>query len=68
MTYWNGHLSSAEVMLGAAALTRPVMRRGTTRRRARLASPDEGVRAYVSPFGSKKINGSQPLPKVKSPA
>src|SRR5436853_6924840 len=33
--------------VGAGALTRPAMRSIARRWRARLASPDEGVRAYV---------------------
>src|SRR5437867_1487070 len=37
--------------VGAGALTRPAMRSIARRWRARLASPDEGVRAYVSRGG-----------------
>src|SRR2546427_10574084 len=51
--------------VGAGALTRPAMRSIARRWRARLASPDEGVRAYVSRGGWGQERRSH---KQKNPA
>jgi hypothetical protein len=44
MTYWKGQSFISKGHVRAGALTRPAMRRIARRWRARLASPDEGVR------------------------
>ena len=49
--------------VGAGALTRPAMRSIARRWRARLASPDEGVRAYVSRGGWAQVR-----PRRENPA
>src|SRR5213594_84848 len=46
----------------AGALTRPAERSSADARRAVLACPDEGVRAYVCSLDHQPITGTQGLP------